>query len=62
MTPEGKGYLGTIVISVVLIVVGVGFIREGPKHIPPIAAYSVGVVLILLAILLIISSGSKRSG
>jgi len=62
MTPEGKGYLGTIVISVVLIVVGVGFIREGTKHIPPFAAYSVGVVLILLAILLIISSGSKRSG
>jgi len=62
MTPEGKGYLGTIVISVVLIVVGVGFIREGPKHISSFAAYSVGAVLILLAILLIISSDSKRSG
>ena len=60
MTPEGKGYLGTIVISVVLIVVGVGFLREGPKHIPPFAAYLVGAVLILLAILLIISSAEEN--
>jgi uncharacterized membrane protein len=54
MRPEGKAYLGTIFIGVVLILVGVGFIREGPKHVPAFAAYATGAVLILLAILSII--------
>jgi uncharacterized membrane protein len=54
MRPEGKAYLGTIFIGVVLILVGVGFIREGPKHVPAFAAYAAGAVLILLAILSII--------
>jgi uncharacterized membrane protein len=62
MTGEGKAYLGTILGSVVLILVGIAFISEGPKHIPAFAAYAAGAVLILLAILLIISSVSKRFG
>ena len=62
MTGEGRTYLGKILGGVVLIVLGVGFISEGPKHIPAFAAYAAGAVLILLAILLIISSDSKRSG
>jgi hypothetical protein len=52
MTGEGKAYLGKILGSVVLILVGVGFISQGPKHIPAFAAYAAGAVLILLAILL----------
>jgi uncharacterized membrane protein len=62
MTGEGKAYLGTILGSVVLILVGIAFISEGPTHIPAFAAYAAGAVLILLAILLIISSVSKRFG
>ena len=54
MTAEGKAYLGIVLISVLLILVGVGFIREGPKHIPAFAAYATGAVLILLVILSII--------
>jgi uncharacterized membrane protein len=54
MKPEEKAYLGTILIGVVLILVGVGFISEGPKHIPAFAAYAAGAVLILLVILSII--------
>ena len=54
MTGEGRTYLGKILGGVVLIVLGVGFISEGPKHIPAFAAYAAGAVLILLAILLII--------
>jgi uncharacterized membrane protein len=61
MTAKGKAYLGTILISVVLILVGVGFISEGPKHIPAFAAYAAGAVLILLVILSIINLVSKRS-
>jgi hypothetical protein len=61
MTEEGKAYLGTILFDVVLILLGVGFISEGPKHIPASAAYAVGAVLILLAMLLIIILVSKRS-
>jgi len=60
MTPEGKAYLGTILISVVLILVGIGFISEGPKHIPAFAAYAAGAVLILLVILAVISLVTKR--
>jgi hypothetical protein len=56
MTGGGKAMLGAILISVVLILLGVGFISEGPKHIPAFAAFAAGTVLILLAILLIISS------
>ena len=52
MTGEGKAYLGPILGSVVLILVGIAFISEGPKHIPALAAYAAGAVLILLAILL----------
>jgi uncharacterized membrane protein len=54
MRPEEKAYLGTILIGVVLILVGVGFISEGPKHIPAFVAYAAGAVLILLVILSII--------
>jgi uncharacterized membrane protein len=54
MRPEAKAYLGTILLGVVLILVGVGFISEGPKHIPAFAAYATGAVLILLVILSII--------
>jgi uncharacterized membrane protein len=54
MKPEEKAYLGTILIGVVLILVGVGFISEGPKHIPAFTAYAAGAVLILLVILSII--------
>ena len=54
MRPQAKVYLGTILIGVVLVLVGIGFISEGPKHIPAFAAYAAGAVLILLAILLII--------
>jgi hypothetical protein len=61
MTGEGKAYLGTILFDVFLILLGVGFISEGPKHIPAFAAYAVGAVLILLAMLLIIILVSKRS-
>ncbi len=61
MTAEGKAYLGTILISVVLILLAVGFISEGPKHIPAFAAYAAGAVLILLVILQVISLVSKRS-
>jgi predicted tellurium resistance membrane protein TerC len=52
MTGEGRAYLGKILGSVVLVLVGVGFISEGPKHIPTFAAYAAGAILILLAILL----------
>jgi uncharacterized membrane protein len=61
MTAEGKAYLGTILIGVVLVLVGVGFISEGPKHMPAFAAYAAGTVLILLVILAVISLVSKRS-
>ena len=54
MTGEGRAYLGKILGSVALIVLGVGFISEGPKHIPAFAAYAAGAVLILLTILVII--------
>src|SRR6266496_5710793 len=54
MTGKGKAYLETILIGVVLVLVGVGFISEGPKHIPAFAAYAAGAVLILLTILLVI--------
>ncbi|PYJ16962.1 MAG: hypothetical protein DME96_07845 [Verrucomicrobia bacterium] len=54
MTADGKAYLGTILISVLLILVGIGFISEGPKHIPAFAAYAAGAILILLPILSII--------
>jgi len=54
MTADGKAYLGTILISVLLILVGIGFISEGPKHIPAFAAYAAGAILILLRILSII--------
>ena len=59
MTGEGKAYLGTILIAVILILLGVGFISEGPKHVPVFAAYAAG--LILLAMLPIISLVAKRS-
>ena len=61
MTGEGRTYLGKILGGVVLIVLGVGFISEGPKHIPAFAAYAAGAVLILLVILQVISLVSKRS-
>ena len=48
---QAKAYLATILIGVVLVLVGVGFISEGPKHIPAFAAYAAGAVLILLTIL-----------
>jgi len=54
MRPQTKVYLGTILIGVVLVLVGIGFISEGPKHIPAFAAYAAGAVLILLAILAVI--------
>ncbi len=54
MRPQAKVYLGTILIGVVLVLVGIGFISEGPKHIPAFAAYAAGAVLILLAILAVI--------
>jgi hypothetical protein len=51
MRPQAKAYLGTILIGMVLALLGVGFIREGPKHIPAFAAYTAGGILILLTIL-----------
>ena len=54
MRPQTKVYLSTILIGVVLVLVGIGFISEGPKHIPAFAAYAAGAVLILLAILAVI--------
>ena len=54
MRPQAKVYFGTILIGVVLVLVGIGFISEGPKHIPAFAAYAAGAVLILLAILAVI--------
>ncbi len=54
MRPQAKVYLGTILIGVVLVLVGIGFISEGPKHIPAFAAYAAGAVLILLPILAVI--------
>ncbi len=54
MRPQAKVYVGTILIGVVLVLVGIGFISEGPKHIPAFAAYAAGAVLILLAILAVI--------
>ena len=54
MRPQAKAYLNAIWIAVVLVLVGVGFIREGPKHIPAFAAYTAGGVLILLTILLVV--------
>ena len=54
MRPQAKVYLGTILIGVVLVLVGIGFISEGPKHIPAFAAYAAGAILILLPILSII--------
>ncbi len=61
MRPQAKVYVGTILIGVVLVLVGIGFISEGPKHIPAFAAYAAGAVLILLVILSIINLVSKRS-
>ncbi len=52
--PQAKPYVSTILFGAVLVVVGIGFIREGPKHIPALAAYTVGGVLILLTILLVV--------
>ena len=40
--------------GVVLVLLGVGFINEGPKHMPTFAAYAAGGVLILLTILLVV--------
>ena len=54
MRPQAKVYFSTILIGVVLVLVGIGFISEGPKHIPAFAAYAAGAVLILLAILAVI--------
>jgi uncharacterized membrane protein len=54
MRTQAKAYLATILIGVVLVLVGVGFIGEGPRHIPAFAAYAAGAVLILLTILAII--------
>src|SRR5439155_23701191 len=54
MRPQAKAYLSTILIGVVLVLVGVGFIREGPKHIPAFAAYTAGCFLILLTIILVV--------
>ncbi|PYJ77395.1 MAG: hypothetical protein DME69_10670 [Verrucomicrobia bacterium] len=54
MCPQAKVYFSTILIGVVLVLVGIGFISEGPKHIPAFAAYAAGAVLILLAILAVI--------
>jgi hypothetical protein len=54
MRPQAKAYLNTIWIGVVLVLLGVGFVREGPKHIPAFAAYAAGGVLILLTILVVI--------
>jgi uncharacterized membrane protein len=51
---QAKTYLATILIGVVLVLAGVGFISEGPKHIASFAAYAAGAVLILLTILAII--------
>jgi hypothetical protein len=53
MRPQAKAYLSTILMGAVLVLVGVGFIREGPKHIPAFAAYTAGGVLILLTILVV---------
>jgi predicted tellurium resistance membrane protein TerC len=61
MTAKGKAYLGTILISVVLILVGVGFISEGPKHIPAFAAYAVLILLVILSIINLVSKRSVRS-
>jgi uncharacterized membrane protein len=54
MRSQEKAYLSTILIGAVLVLIGVGFIREGPKHIPAFAAYIAGGVLILLTILLVV--------
>ncbi len=54
MRPQAKTYLNAIWIGVVLVLVGVGFIREGPKHIPAFAAYTAGGILILLTIFLVV--------
>jgi hypothetical protein len=54
MRPQAKEYLSTILMGAVLVLVGVGFIREGPKHIPAFAAYTAGGVLILLTILVVV--------
>jgi uncharacterized membrane protein len=54
MRPQAKAYLATILMGVALVLIGVGFISEGPKHIPAFAAYAAGAVLILLTILAII--------
>ncbi len=54
MRPQAKVYFSTILIGVVLVLVGIGFISEGPKHIPAFAAYAAGAVLILLPILAVI--------
>ena len=54
MRAQARAYLGTILIGVVLVLVGVGFISEGPKHVPAFAAYAAGAVLILLTILAVI--------
>jgi hypothetical protein len=60
MRAQAKAYLSTILIGVVLILVGVGFIREGPKHIPAFAAYIAGGILILLTILLVVWLARNR--
>ncbi len=54
MKPQAKAYLNAIWIGVVLALTGVGFIREGPKHVPTFAAYTAGGILILLTILLVV--------
>jgi uncharacterized membrane protein len=54
MRPQAKAYLSTILIGVVFVLLGVGFIREGPKHIPAFAAYTAAGILILLAILVVV--------
>ena len=54
MRPQAKAYLNAIWMGVVLVLVGVGFISEGPKHIPAFAAYTAGGILILLTIFLVV--------
>jgi hypothetical protein len=60
MRPQAKAYLSTILIGAVLVLVGVGFIREGPKYIPTFAAYTAGGVLILLTILVVVWLARNR--
>jgi hypothetical protein len=53
MRPQAKAYLNAIWLGVILVLVGVGFIKEGPKHIPAFPAYTAGGILILVTIFLI---------